>query len=320
MSCMQRLAHPFTPVAFTAVLCAALSACGGGGDAATTSSGSPTMSASAAGSTSNPESASATMVAQESSTATEATLASTQAVVAGGMSGSTVNCPGGGTAVYQLSGGTDDGVLAAGEVYSLTFTQCAGQAGAVAVSGQASVTIDSLGFNQLGATLAFQSLTAQLSRSNVVLNGGVSVGLSQTNTVSNGVLTSQQVASLNSTSLSVTRSTAARSTRYGLSAVDLTQTTNSQAGTVTSTSLSGSATLQATWPSAAYQATLLAQGDVVFEAGLPTSGQWLVTLPNSAITVVAADGMVTVSIDLGKDGTVDRTQTYPVGDWVSSVQ
>jgi hypothetical protein len=43
-------------------------------------------------------------------------------------------------------------------------------------------------------------------------------------------------------------------------------------------------------------------------------------LPNSAITVVAADGMVTVSIDLGKDGTVDRTQTYPVGDWVSSVQ
>lgn len=319
MSHLQRLAPPFTAVGFTALLCATLSACGGGGDAATTSD-SPNVSAAAVGSTSNPESASATMVTQESSTAAEATLASTQAVVAGGLSGSTVNCPGGGTAVYQLSGGTDDGVLAAGEVYSLTFTQCAGQAGAVAVSGQAAVTIDSLGFNQLGATLAFQSLTAQLTRSSVVLNGDVSFGLSQTNTVNNGVLTNQQVASLGSTSLSVTRSTAARSTRYGLSAVDLTQTTTSQAGTVTSTRLSGSATLQATWPNAAYQATFQAQGEVVFEGGMPSAGQWLVTLPNSTIAVVAADGAVTVSIDLGKDGTVDRSQTYPVADWTSSVQ
>jgi hypothetical protein len=319
---------PFAPthlqLAAAAILCFTLSACGGGGDASTASTNTTdsagTMDAASVSSSGNPDSSSATEVSQEATTAAEATLVSTQAVVTAGPASQTVNCPGGGTAVYTVTGGIDDSTLTTGEVYSLSFNQCKGSAGAVAVNGSATVTIDEASLNTVSATLAYNALTAKLTRSSLVLSGSATMGVALERTFTQEGIAQTRTASFTADSLAVTRSTSARSTTYGLSAVDITQTTKTLADVVTSTSLSGTASFVATWPSKQYSATFQAQGDVSFTDGQPTAGQWQVATPNTLITVVAANGTVTVAIDLGKDGVVDRTQSYPLSDWVNSVQ
>jgi hypothetical protein len=53
---------------------------------------------------------------------------------------------------------------------------------------------------------------------------------------------------------------------------------------------------------------------------LPTNGAWQVFLPNTALNINAASGTVVVGIDAGRDGTVDRTLTFVVGDWSNTAQ
>jgi hypothetical protein len=45
--------------------------------------------------------------------------------------------------------------------------------------------------------------------------------------------------------------------------------------------------------------------------GTPTSGMWTVTLPRQVITVSVANGIATIALDYGRDGTIDRTFTVP---------
>ena len=80
-----------------------------------------------------------------------------------------------------------------------------------------------------------------------------------------------------------------------------------------SSTLNGTHTLSATLPNGAFSYTVATQGTVTYSAaGLPTSGAWSITLPNALVNVSVANAVATITVDDGKDGTIDRTFTIPV--------
>lgn len=297
-----------------ALLCTLLAACGGGGDG-----GSSASTESAYSSSASQDSAASTLVAADSTVAAEAALQTSQAVVATTTAGQPVNCPGGGTAQYQVTG-TDDGVPSAGEVYSLTFDQCRGSTGAIAVSGSASLTITAYSPTEMGASIAFAQLTAALPLSTLVLDGGARLGTSVRYSRNGTVLDATLHTAFGVDSLSVTRTANGRARQYALSAVDLQQDTTVTGGSVTSTALQGTATISATGANGQFSATLEIQGGVSFVDSLPVSGQWTVLLPQTALSLTASAATVTINVDQGRDGSVDHSFSWPVGTWAGSAQ
>jgi hypothetical protein len=302
------------------LLCAILSACGGGSGDPASNSAEQAQAVNTSSSTTSADSASGTEVPMEATAAAQATVLTAQAVVATGDSGQPIACPGGGTAQYQLSGGNDDGAIAAGEVYTLSFDQCKGAAGAISVSGQASLSITAATPTEMGAAVAFNALSATLPRSTLSLNGGAQLSTGILYSRSGQVISSTMSTVFTADTVSVTRHAASRDTAYALTAVDIRQVTTSTANQVVSTALQGTATLTATFPNRQFSGTFEAQGAVTFVDGLPTNGAWQVFLPNTALNINAASGTVVVGIDAGRDGTVDRTLTFVVGDWSNTAQ
>jgi len=43
---------------------------------------------------------------------------------------------------------------------------------------------------------------------------------------------------------------------------------------------------------------------------VPTQGAWTITLPNNIIGVSVVPGTLTVTVDFGADGTIDRTYVF----------
>lgn len=311
---MKRLSTPWpvrAPLAAVAALaCAALAACGGGGSDAAADDGSDQAVASAPA-----DSSSATNVSQESTSSTAATLQTAQAVVATGGANQVVNCPGGGTAQYQLTGGADDGQLSAGEVYTLTFNQCMGPYELVSLTGPATLAVTEATPTRVAADLALDTLVAQTPLARLTYSGNASlatdVNYGHDGKVVNGTLSTR----FTSSSLGVSRHTASRDTAYTLSAVDITHGTVVAGGLVTSTSVAGHSTLTASLPTGTWSATFSSQGGVQFEGGVPVSGAWQVQGPRHTLLLSATPQTVTVGIDLGSNGSIDFSRTYPTGDW-----
>ena len=292
---------------------ASLSACGGGGSSSDAATPSSVDTASA-------DSASATEAPTEVATVMEASAQSMQAMVATSNAGSAIVCPGGGTASYSLSGGLDDGALQSGEVYQVTFDQCKGAYGAVAVSGQATFSFTSVNTSSAQANVSYTNLSAVLPLSTVTLNGSAKVGASLVYTRGTTGPTLSAQSTLVASGLSLTRSTASRSTSYAVDALSLTRTTQlASDGSVTATGVTGTATLSTTRLSGTYSATLAFTSQVSFSNGLPTSGSWRVTLPNSFLDVTATPSLITIQQDLGKNGSYERTFTYVPGTWADTV-
>jgi hypothetical protein len=292
-----------------------LSACGGGGDS--TSSDATSMSDSSA----TTYTAQATQVPTDTTTAEMALVQSTESLVALTAPSTTVSCPGGGTAIYTVSTATSSGVLIAGITYTLTFNACSGLSNAAVVTGVASVAVTSYGSTSFDAGMSFNNLAVQVTRANgasdtVTLNGGSRF---QTSTTTSGVTTTQ-TAHLTAPSLSVTTAfSSGRTTTYSLSAVDMLKTVVSVSGVVSSTSYSGTTTLQAQTNQASASYTVATQGAVTYsDTGTPLAGNWLLTLPNNALSVNAVSGTVKLGIDLGGNGTIDRTITLPISEWLTA--
>lgn len=302
------------PVAtVVALACAVLAACGGGGSSDTADDGAEQALASAPA-----DSSSATSVSQESTSASASTLQTTQAVVATGGAGQVVNCPGGGTAQYQLSGGADDGQLSAGEVYAITFTQCTGPYELVSLTGTATLTVTEATPTRVAADMALNSLVAQTPLALLTHTGDASVvtnvNYGHDGPVLNGTISTR----FTSSSLAVVRHTASRNTAYTLSAVDITHGTVVAGGLITSTSVAGTSTLTASLPAGTYTANFSSQGGVQFDEGVPVAGAWQVRGPRNTLLLSATPQAITVGLDLGSNGTVDFTRTYPSADWAGS--
>ena len=307
---------------------ALLSACGGGGSDSETSSSAAALD----DATATTYAANATQIASDAGTAADTAVLTAQAVVGATATASasegmatalsvlplattTRACPGGGTATLSITGGTPasqvNGQLDAGEVYAITFAACAGAAGAAAVDGSLAMTVLTASGDSSNGTLALSltatDLSVDLPRGGASLNGAVERTVS-VSTDSGGVV--HLASHFTTPSLTLATHYNTRSSNFTLSAVDIQRTLTLVGGVPQSSTLSGTHTLSATLPNASFAYTVSTSGGASYSAaGLPVSGNWTITLPQTLLGVSIANGSATLTIDKGKDGSIDRTIT-----------
>lgn len=286
------------------LLLALLAACGGGGDggAANTEVDQETAQA---------MSANSAVIPDDSGDATATLLATTKAVVAGGQASQTFACAGGGTAVFTVTGGSlasvTNGVLDAGEVYSVSYNACKGSAGAATLNGTATLTVVSAGGGSTEVATTTQGIVVTLPLRTLTLNG--SSTLSQTVVTSGATTTTTN--RWTSPQIVVTSQRNARSSQFTLSAVDQTRSVSVTNGVLSARTASGTHTMSAVLPNGSWTITSATQGTVSYDAnGVPTQGAWTITLPNNRIGISVVPGTLTVTLDRGPDGTIDRTWVF----------
>lgn len=288
-----------------------LAACGGGGGDPGGSGGSTgTGTTGVSDGTAQAMSANSTVMHEDGAASADALVATTQAVIASAAANQTVVCAGGGTAVYGVTGNAStlaNGQLDAGEVYSVTYTGCRGAAGWAALDGSATLTViaNSGGSLQVGTTTS--SLAVTLPLRTLTWNGSSTITRTVTTTgASTTVATRWQ-----SPQIVVTSRRSGRTSTFTLSALDLTRSVITSGGNPTAISSSGTVTMTAALPgNVSWSITVATQGTVGFTTdGVPTQGVWRITLPNNIIGVSVVPGMATITIDLGADGSIDRTIT-----------
>ena len=148
------------PLAAATALLALLAACGGGGaDAGAPANGVTQSDAQSM-------SANSAVLPADSVEGQASILSTTRAVVASGTASQTVNCAGGGTAVFTVSGGSagslGNGQLDAGEIYSVSYTNCTGAAGAATLNGSATLTVVTASGGTTQVNTATQNLQVTL--------------------------------------------------------------------------------------------------------------------------------------------------------------
>jgi hypothetical protein len=245
--------------------------------------------------------------------------ATAMAADAGPLPASIRACPGGGSATVTVTGGTPqselNGQLESGEIYQVSFAACTGAAGFGQIDGMLSMTVESASGDSANGSLdlamAASNLSLTLPRGGAVLNGATErqYGVS---TDSDGTvhLSSHFI----SPSLTLATHYNARSSSFTLSNADILRTATLVGGALQSSTINGHHSLVGTLPNASFNYSVATSGGVTYAAdGTPASGRWTITLPTALITVSVANGTATIAIDDGKDGTIDRTITIPVG-------
>ncbi|NKI95174.1 hypothetical protein [Rhizobacter sp. SG703] len=258
------------------------------------------------------------VLAAQSVVATQATVAAAheaaQRVSASAVTNLTVDCAGGGTALLTIAGGSAgsvlNGQLDTGEVYTLAFMDCRGAAGAAVVNGALELTVLEATAGTLSVTTEATGLSVALPRGSASLNGITTRSVSST-TDGNG--TTQLTSHFTSPSLALTTHYNGRTGNFTLSAADITRQATLVNGVLQASSINGTHTLSATLPSGSSSYTVATQGSATYDAaGLPTGGAWTITLPRVAVGLSIADALATITVDQGKDGTIDRRVTVPV--------
>ncbi len=301
---MTQHRHALAPAALA--MLALLSACGGGGEDA----GAPLGAVSQAQAYSM--SANSAVLPTDSVEGQATLLATTRAVVAGGTASQTFACAGGGTAVFTVTGGSvgsvTDGQLDAGEVYTLTYTDCRGAAGAAALTGTATLTVVTASAGSTEVNTTTQNLQIALPLRTLTVNG--SSTLTQT-VADNGAGVVTTTHRWTSPAITVTSLRNTRTSTFTLSNVDQTRVITTTGGTISARTRSGTVTMNAQLPNGSWTITTASQGAVSFDAnGVPTQGSWTLTLPSNIIGISVVPGTLTVTADWGADGTIDRTWTF----------
>jgi hypothetical protein len=290
----------------TLSLVAMLAACGGGSDVPA-----PSNNVSADGAKN--ASANTAAIPNDSATALSAVISTAEAVVAAGSATAIISCPGGGTASYMVTG-PDAALLLnhqldQGENYSLVFNNCRSANGASAVNGAFTLNVTAKTADSITVDTATNNVVVSLPRGDIVLNGS--------STISRTIQTAGNVTTITThwvtPNFSVVSHRNGRTTSFSYTNVDITRTVVLTNGQFTSASYSGTSTLSWMWPGGSFSVTFATQGTVgCMEDGTPTQGTMTITLPNDRITITVVPGTVTVTVDFGKDGTIDRTYIFTV--------
>lgn len=279
-----------------------LAGCGGSADDEDTSITSETAQS---------VSANSMVLTEDTASAIAVVLSTTQVVVAGGQASQTYTCPGGGTALFTVTGGgvgsVTNGQLDAGENYSLQFTDCRGAAGAASVNGTMTLAVTAASADAVSVNTSTQAIVVVLPRRTLTLNG--SSTLAQT-VVTNGatVVTTNR---WTSPQITLTSLRNARNSSLTLSNVDISRSVTTTSGVLSGSSSTGTLTIALGTPNGAWTATIATQGTASYDAnGLPVQGAWQMTLPHNRIGLQVGGGTATITVDHGPDGTVDRTYTF----------
>jgi hypothetical protein len=296
------------------MLSALISGCGGGGGDSTPNT--PSSSSNISQQLAKTTSANTTVVPNDASAALSSSLRLSQKIVASVQASQTFNCAGGGTASYTVTGAAPglwiNGVLDAGENYTLTFRDCKDNT----LDPNASALNGSWGFTVVKATataVTIDTVTSNLSVSNS--HGSVTFAgssrLEQTIVVNGAitVVTSHWTSPL----FSVTTNYNSRTSVFTLKNIDITTTQTYTNGVSTGSTYSGTSTLSANVPNGFFDITTATQTTVTYDVnGNATQGTWIITLPNNRITLAIAGNTATLSVDYGADGTIDLTLIFTV--------
>lgn len=201
--------------------------------------------------------------------------------------------------------------LDAGETYDITYNNCATAITGVVLNGQARVVVnaaDTTGFDLATTATALSSTTLQ---GRFVLDGAWRHQLRVTTTTSGGTERSNRL----TTPLATLSSTiGTRQARYELRQTDWTTTDLWDAtGRLVTRSHNGTLDLLASTPrrpSATLQVATL--GTLVIGAdGLADSGGFSIVIGGDKWSVTYGATTVTIALDLGNNGSSDRTWTLP---------
>jgi hypothetical protein len=314
---------------------ALLAGCGGGGSSdgptATTLSETDARAASATGLQGGDQGVSSIasvfdttqllVSANASAMAATARAASASALDTGSVS-ATVACAGGGSATLTISGGTPltqlNGQFDAGEHYTLSFSQCSGPLGVVHLDGQVDMDIVSVSGDSPTVTTASLTLTglqASAGNASVTLDGQATLVRSVTTDGNTSTASSEVTAA----SLSMATAWNGRTGSFTVTDLDVTRTATFVAGLETGSTVSGHHHLQGTAGGETFDIAVSTTGGVTYDAlGNPVSGTWTTVRPDATIVTTVADGVVTITVDDGSDGTIDSTWTMTVPTLMAS--
>lgn len=291
----------------TLVAAACLSACGGNSE-------SDTPQNTVGSETAQSVSANTLVLGPDTVNANVAVLRTAQAVVASasGQVTATVACAGGGTAHFSVSGsGVSllNGMLDAGERYSMLFDNCRVSAGAETLSGLMSIDVISASANEMTLQTSTQGIVVTRPQRTLTLNGSSTISQS---TVTNGttVTTTNRWVS---PQIALTSLHNANLSSLSFSNVDLTTTSTTVNGVLTGSTSSGTLTITVAWPGNSWSATIATQGTASYDVnGVATQGSWLMTLPHDRIGLTVAAGLATVVLDNGANGSIEHTFFFSV--------
>lgn len=295
-------------------LVAILAACGGGSDPTPPPSNNNVSADGAKNATANTSS-----LPNDSATALGAIIATAETVVAAGSASATIACPGGGTAIYTVTGPNAalllNHQLDEGERYSLVFNSCKNATGAETITGAFTLDVTAKTADSITVDTATNNVAVVLPRGDVVLNGSSTI----TRTVQTvGAATTTTVHWV-TPNFNVTSHRNGRTTSFAYSAVDITKSVTTTNGQFASGSYNGTATLSWVWPGGSFSVTFATQGTVGCAAdGSPTQGTMSITLPNDRIVIAVVPGTVTITVDYGKNGTIDATYVFTTNDVMNS--
>jgi len=322
-----RLRRPFftTSLATTSALAAALlGACGGGDDAGSTLSqevaqgyaaDATTMTVLAASSVDSAADALETALGSSSGVTTDATtgasagntLMQPQAL---GLPGATVDCAAGGTVTWGITGGTSvqqlNGQLDAGETYHVTYAAC-GVDGALVLDGGLTLVVTAIGNGTADLTLTASALKGTTAQGSTTLNGNKR---RQRTVVDLGGGARVVTAQLSSTGVTLDSSFGTRQASYELKSLNWTVVrTFSTTGTLTSRTHQGSLSLAASTPRRPNATLQISTSGALTlgSDGLASAGNFSVTTSNDRIACSYGSGTITLELDLGNNGSIDRT-------------
>lgn len=300
-----RLTHALL-AASTAAL---LAACGGGGDDAAANGN----SGSASTETLQSASANGVVAAHDGARAQAAVLGAARAVVLVGTASQTVACAGGGTAQFTATAGSagslTNGLLDTGEVYSMQFFDCRSQADAASVTGALTLTVNQASGENMSVTTSTQAVVVALPERTVTFNGSSTLSHTVEANGATVVTTDRWVAP----SLSMVSLRNGRSTSFALTNVDFTRSVTTTNGVLVGSSNQGGLTMTYIGPIGTWTASIATQGTATFNAsGVPLAGAWLITLPRDLIALQVGNGNALLTIDFGRNGSIDRSYIWPV--------
>lgn len=220
-------------------------------------------------------------------------------------------CAGGGTAAWTVDGpaGTlGNRQLDAGETYSVTYTGCASVNGGLVLDGSVQWVVAARSVNASDITATVSNLRSVTAVRTATLNGNKRL---QRTTVfdPNGGRTT--TALLTSSGMTLASVIGTRNASYTLNSLNWTVVrTFNGAGALTARSHSGSLSMAASTPRRP-NATLdiTSQGMTVDNNGLVSSGSFTVVTDRNTIACTHGGGTVSLTLDLGNDGTIDRRWT-----------
>ncbi len=225
-------------------------------------------------------------------------------------------CPGGGSATVSITGGTTasqgNGKLDTGEVYQVSYAACVGAAGVGQLDGTLAMSVLSASGDRTNGALSLSTTATDLMltspRGTATLNGSAQRDYTAA-TDGDGTLhlTSRFV----TPSVTLATHYNSRSSLFTLSDTDIQRTATLVGGVLQSSTIMGTHTLTGVLPNASFSFTVSTTGGTTVYGpdGRPTSGAWTITLPQNIVAVTIANGTATITVDHGKDGTIDRTLT-----------